>query len=83
VNASVTLGRGERIGGPLAEAEQGAARRLRRAGEQRHAVVHQGLVAAAYPVPFEQGEFGMMQRAALAVAEHAGELDDPLLARGQ
>ncbi len=32
------------------------------------------------PVPFQHGEFGMMQRTALAVAEHAREGEQPLLA---
>src|SRR5262249_39690033 len=35
------------------------------------------------PVPFEQREFRVMQRAAFAVAERAREFVDPRLARGQ
>ena len=37
------------------------------------AVVHQGLVGLAGPVPFEHREFRMVQRAALAVALDMGE----------
>ena len=35
------------------------------------------------PIPFEQREFGMMERAPLAISEHAGKVNDPLLPRRQ
>ena len=57
--------------------------RLRGLRQDRRAIGHQGPVRLIGPIPFDHGEFRMMQRAALAVAEHAGELDDPGLARGQ
>ena len=44
---------------------------------------HQRLVGLARPVPFEHGEFGMVQRAALAVAVDMGEAGDARLARRQ
>ena len=57
--------------------------RARRLGHQRRAVVHQRLIRLVRPIPFQHREFGMMQRAALAVAEHAGEIEDARLARRQ
>ena len=59
------------------------ARRLRRQREQRRAIGHQRVVGLVGAIPFEHREFGMVQRAALAVAKHAGELEDPPLARRQ
>ena len=52
-------------------------------GHQRRAVLHQRLVRFVRPVPFQHGEFGVMQRAALAIAEHAGEIENARLARRQ
>ncbi len=57
-----------------------ASRGLRQDGG---AVGHQRLVRFARAVPFDEREFRMMQRAALAVAEHFGELDDAALAGRQ
>ena len=57
--------------------------RLRRQRQDRRAVGHQRLVRLAGAIPFDQREFRMMQRAALAVAEHPGELEDAALAGGQ
>ena len=47
------------------------------------AVIHQRLVRFARAVPFQQREFRMVQRAALAVAKYPGELEDPPLAGRQ
>ncbi len=58
-------------------------RGFRRQRQDRGAVGHQGLIRLAGAVPFEQGEFRMVQRAALAVAEHLGEFDDAALAGRQ
>ena len=63
--------------------EASRAGRARRLGQQRRAILHQRLVRLVRPVPFQHGEFGMMQRAALAVAEDAGEIENPRLARRQ
>ena len=73
----------ERIGRAPAEREPRRAGGLRRERENRRAVLHQHFIGLVRPVPLDQGELGMMQRAALAVAERAGELDDPGLAGRQ
>ena len=77
------LRRGKRIDGLAAKRELLGAGGARRLGQQRRAVVHQRLVGLVRPVPFQHGEFRMMQRAALAVAEHAGEIEDARLAGRQ
>ena len=41
--------------------------------EDRRAILHQRLVGLARPIPFEHGEFRVVQRPALAVAVHTGE----------
>ena len=74
------LGRCERIAPAVAEGERGRLDGCRRDRQQRRAVFHQPLVRLAGAVPLEQGEFGMVQRAALAIAKHAGEGEDPRLA---
>ena len=51
--------------------------------QQRRAIIHQRLVRLIRPIPFQHREFRVMQRAALAVAEHAREIDDARLARRQ
>ncbi|MET3867741.1 hypothetical protein ABIC20_005050 [Methylobacterium radiotolerans] len=65
------------------KAKQAGARGLGRAGEQVGAVRHQRRVGGAGPVPLEHRELGMVQRPALAVAEHPGDAEQPRLARGQ
>jgi hypothetical protein len=77
------LGGCERVGGAPAERDPLGPGGARRNGEQRRTVIHHGLVGLMGPVPFQQGEFGMVQRAALAVAKHTGELEDPALAGGE
>ena len=74
------LGDGEWIHSDAAEREPLGAGDLGRECQHGRTVVHQHLVALVRPVPFEHGELGMMQRAALAVAKRAGELDDARLA---
>ena len=51
--------------------------------EQRRAVVHQALIGLAGAVPFEHGEFRMVQRAALAVAIDRAEAEDARFAGGE
>ena len=76
-------GVGKRIGDAAAERELLGPSRFRRPRQDRGAVGHQRAVGLAGAVPFEQGEFRMVQRAALAVAEDLGEFDDPALAGRQ
>src|SRR5205085_315670 len=42
-----------------------------------------GLIGLLGAVPFQQHEFGMVQRATLAVAKDAGEIEDAPLAGGE
>ena len=84
--ASATLTRsGSANGSAVAPApgERPRARRLGRQRQQRRAVVHQRLVGRAGAIPFQQGELGMVQRPALAVAPDPGEFEDPRLAGRQ
>ena len=67
------LGIGEGIGPAAAPGQFATARRLGGDGEEPRAIVDQDVVRFAGPIPFEHGEFGMVQHPALAVAEHFGE----------
>ncbi len=75
--------RGEGIGGAAAKRQLPRPRRLRRGFEDRCAIVHQHPIRLACAIPFDEREFRMMQRAALAVAEHLGKFDDARLAGGK
>ncbi len=75
--------RRERVGRAAAKAPLPRSGRLRRKRENGRAVVHQRRQRLAGPVPFDQGEFRMVQRAALAIAKNPGEFDDPALAGRQ
>ena len=44
---------------------------------------HHGVIAGVGAIPFQHREFGKVQIAALAVAEHPGEFEDFCLARGE
>ena len=66
---------GERIGRPAAKREPPDPGRLRRMRDHDDAVGHHGVIACVRAVPFQHGEFGQMQVAALAVAEHARKLE--------
>ena len=59
---------GERVGLAAAEGEARRAGPLGGKRQQRGAIAHQALIGLAGPIPFEHGEFGMVQGAALAVA---------------
>ena len=87
MNASATVSRsGSANGIGLAAAKAAAAWRppLGRQRQDLGAIVHQRLVGLARAIPFEHGELGMMQGAALAVAEHVGEGENaPLAGRQQ
>ncbi|MGY4418625.1 hypothetical protein ACVWY2_001050 [Bradyrhizobium sp. JR6.1] len=49
-------------------------------GDDDDRVCHDGVVSGIGAVPFQHGEFGQMEVAALAIAEHPRELIDPGLA---
>ena len=81
-NASATVSRsGAAAGSQTLSSQRSSVAPVER--QQRGAVVHDRLVAGAGAIPFEHGELGMMQRRALGVAEHAGELEEPRHAAGQ
>ena len=85
-NASVTVIRSGAANGlcrAVAEAELPRARGLCSGRYHRHAIVHEQLVGAVRPVPFEHGKFRMVQHAALTIAVAARELEDPPLASRQ
>src|SRR5262249_50717022 len=77
------FGLGERIGRAAAKAELSRLRDISRLTHDCDAIVDQHIVRLAGAVPFEQREFRMMQRAALAIAKRSGELDDASLAGRQ
>ena len=71
------------IGGALPKAQQRAAGGACGGGEQLGAILHQRFVGCAGAIPFEHGEGGVVQRPALAIAEHRDEREDLALAGGQ
>jgi hypothetical protein len=83
VRDAQSLGRRERVGGAAPEPERVRSGGLGCNGQDVPAVLHQALVALVRPVPFEQGELRGMEGAALAVAEHARDVEDSRLARRQ
>ncbi len=74
---------GEGIGDFPAKRELADPGRLRGMGYDHHAIGHHGVVGRVGAVPFQHGEFGQMQRTALAVAKHPRELKNLRLASGQ
>ena len=77
------LGRHKGISLTAPERQPGNACRLGRRDHEAAAIADQGLVAFTGPVPFEHGEFRVVQGAAFTVAEDMGEGEDPLLAGGK
>jgi len=75
-----SLGLGKWIGKPAAKRELPDPGRLRRTGDDGDGVGHDGIVRRVGAVPFQHGEFGKMQIAALAVAKHPRKLEDLRLA---
>lgn len=71
------FGLGKGIGDPAAEGELPDPRRLRRPSDDDDAIGHSGVVRCTRPVPFQHGEFGQMQVAALAISEHPCEFENP------
>jgi hypothetical protein len=80
---SQPLGWRMRIDGLAAKRELPRAHDLRRQRQHGGAILHQRLVGLAGAIPLDEGELGMMQGTALAVAERTGKFDDPRLARRQ
>ena len=78
-NASATV---SRSGSAKASAERPRKVRCRvpaaraATAQDRGAIGHQRLIGFAGAIPFDKREFGIMQRAAFAVAKHLGEFDD-------
>ena len=82
---SRSKGAASRPGSPR-RATSGAARRAERPGRRLHQplqVLHDAPVVGAGPVELEHRELGVVGGRDLAVAEDAGELEDPLEALGQ
>src|SRR5262249_15772065 len=73
------LGLGERIGPETAKAELPRLYDISRRAQHCDAIVDQQIIRFADAVPFEQREFRMMERAALAVAKRPSELNDASL----
>ncbi len=74
---------GKWIGGAAAKRKPSDPGGLRGMGDDDDAVGHHGVIARFGAVPFQHGEFGQMQIAALAVAKHPRKLENLLLAGGQ
>ncbi len=74
---------GEGIDNHVAEGKLLRARRLGGERQKGGAIIHQPVIGFCRPVPFQHGEFRMMQRSALAVAIDMGEGEDPLFAGGK
>src|SRR5262245_6773587 len=77
------LGLSKGIGSALTMAEQARAGGLGGEAQELGAILHELLVRPLGAIPFEHREGGMMQRAALAIAEHRREGKNPLLAGRQ
>ena len=56
---------------------------LRRDPQHGGAILDQGAIGFLRPIPFEHGEFGMMQFRPLAIAKDMGEGENPLFAGRQ
>ena len=77
------LRRRQRVRLAIAKAEAARPRRLGRERQDAQAIRHQRLERRRGAIPFEHREFRRMQRAALAIAEHAAQRENPPLARRQ
>ena len=78
------LGLAPGIGGGATIGKLAGSRRFRGQLRQRHRIGHHRLIGGLRSVPFEHGEFGCMQRPALAAAIHPGEhIDQPFPGREQ
>ena len=80
---SEPFGLREWIGRPAAKTKFARLSELSRLTQDRDAIFDQRVIGLAGAVPFDQREFGMVQRAPLAVAKGSGELDDAPLTRRQ
>ena len=77
------LGFGTWIASLVAERKFLEAGDVRRHADDGEAVGDHRLVFLVGAIPFQHGEFRRMRHAALAIAEDAGEIEDPRLARRQ
>ena len=77
------IGFGARVANVAAEREFLHSRRVRCQTQQRERVGDDRRIGLMSAIPFEHGELRRMQGAALAIAEHAGEIEDARLARRQ
>ena len=85
-NASATVSRSSAANGircPAAKSQDLRPSRFRRKRQNGRTIAHQSVIRLARAIPLDHGEFRVVQRAALAVAEDLGEFDDPPLARRQ
>jgi len=73
----------ERVGLAAAKAKAFGTGLFRGERQEFGAIIHQALVGLADAVPFEHGEFGMVERAALSVAPDRAEAEDAPLAGGE
>ena len=78
-----SFGIGKGVGGAAAKSELPPPGCPGRGAQKRSAIADQHIISFLRAIPFEQGEFGMMQRSALAVAKYFGEFDDAPFAGGQ
>ena len=74
---------GERIGAATTKRKPADAGRLRRMRDHHDGIGDHGIVRGIGAVPFQHGEFGQMQVAALPIAKHPRQLENPFLPGGQ
>src|ERR1043166_4107093 len=67
----------------IAEGKPPRAGGVRGGSDQRRTILHDCFVGFLRAIPFKQRELGVMQRAALAVAEHPGEVENLPFACGE
>ena len=72
--------RSERVRGSPAMLQQASTACARRFLEKRGTVFHQLLIGRFGPIPFEHGEFRMMEDASLTISKHPSEFHDSGLA---
>ena len=77
------LERRKRVRRPAAKGQDLRPSRFRRKRQNGRTIAHQSVIRLARAIPLDHGEFRVVQRTPLAVAEDLGEFDDPPLARRQ
>ena len=71
---------GARIANPAAKLELFYPRHLGRQRDDRQRIGNDDIISFTHPIPFEHGEFRMVQRRALAIAPDMLKARDPPLA---